>query len=61
MAREKALCIFKAGAGCTKVLAVTLANGDRMHHDGCSGKLWVFQFNQKKQWYEEVKANEFKR
>ena len=43
------------GAGCTKVLAVTLANGDRIHHDGCSGKLWVFQFNQKK-----VKANEFK-
>ena len=27
------------GAGCTKVLAVALANGDRIHHDGCSGKL----------------------
>ena len=25
------------GAGCTKVLAVALANGDRIHHDGCSG------------------------
>ena len=48
------------GAGCTKVLAVTLANGDQIHHDGRSGKLWVLLFNQKKQWYEEVKANEFK-
>ena len=27
------------GTGCTKVLAVTLANGDRIHHDGCSGTL----------------------
>ena len=24
-------------AGCTKVLSVALANGDRIHHDGCSG------------------------
>ena len=24
-------------AGCTKVLTVALANGDRIHHDGCSG------------------------
>ena len=30
-----------AGAGCTKVLGVTLANGDRIHHDGCSGKQCV--------------------
>ena len=29
--------VGKAGAGCTKVLAVSLANGDRIHHDGCSG------------------------
>ena len=27
------------GAGCTKVLAVALANGDRIHHDGYSGQL----------------------
>ena len=26
----------RPGAGCTKVLAVTLANGDRIHHDGLS-------------------------
>ena len=26
-----------SGAGCTKVLAVALADGDRIHHDGCSG------------------------
>ena len=35
-------CILKliiAGAGFTKVLAVAVANGDRIHYDGCSGKL----------------------
>ena len=26
------------GAGCTKVLAVTVAKGERIHHDGCSRK-----------------------
>ena len=26
------------GAGCTKVLAVTVAKGERIHHDGCSAK-----------------------
>ena len=30
---------WSTGAGCTKVLEVALANGDRIHHDGCSGKL----------------------
>ena len=31
------LCELLPGAGCTKVLAVALANGDRIHHDWCSG------------------------
>ena len=30
-------CSNTTGAGFTKVLAVALANGDRIHHDGCSG------------------------
>ena len=29
--------LYEAGAGCTKVLAVALANGDRIHYDRCSG------------------------
>ena len=31
------LTLATPGAGCTKVLAVALANGDRIHHDGCLG------------------------
>ena len=35
--RERSERLESPGAGCTKVLAVALANGDRIHHDGCSG------------------------
>ena len=32
------LHMHPAGARCTKVLAVTVAKGERIHHDGCSRK-----------------------